>query len=35
MKPDKRNGVVLVDREDYNAKMHNVVGDTSKFTSLD
>ena len=30
-RPDKGNGVVLMDRSDYNDKMHTILSDTSKF----
>ena len=33
-KPDKGNGVVIMDRVDYINKLYNIVNDPSKFTKL-
>ena len=33
-KPDKGNGVVIMDRVDYINKLYNIVNDPSKFTEL-
>ena len=35
MKPDKGNGVVILDRGDYNRKMEDILRDTTKFERLD
>ena len=34
LKPDKRNGCVVLDKIDYINKMHEIVGETTKFTQL-
>ena len=34
MKPDKGNGIVIVDRDDYLSKMNDILSDASKFTRL-
>ena len=34
MKPDKGNGVVILDKHDYNKKMDEILSDTSKFELL-
>ena len=34
MKPDKGNGVVILNKEDYNKKMDAILYDTSKFQLL-
>ena len=34
MKPDKGNGVVLPNKDDYNKKMDEMLSDTSKFELL-
>ena len=31
MKPDKRNGVVMLDKDDYNQKIDTILADASKF----
>ena len=31
LKPDKGNGIVILDKIDYNEKMHSILNDTSKF----
>ena len=33
-RPDKGNGVFVMNRTDYITKLHNVIGDTSKFVKL-
>ena len=35
MKPDKGNGVVIVNKDDYYKKMDEILADTSKFELLD
>ena len=35
MKPDKGNGVVIVNKDDYHKKMDEILADTSKFELLD
>jgi hypothetical protein len=35
VKPDKGNGVVILDRGDYNQKMEDILHDTTKFEHLD
>ena len=35
MKPDKGNGVVTLNKDDYNQKMENILTDESKFKRLD
>ena len=35
MKPDKGNGVVIIDRSDYYKKMDDILSDTNKFRKLD
>ena len=35
MKPDKGNGVVIVNKDDYHKKMDEILADTSKFKLLD
>jgi PHD/YefM family antitoxin component YafN of YafNO toxin-antitoxin module len=35
VKPDKGNGVVILDRGDYNQKMEDILRDTTKFERLD
>jgi hypothetical protein len=35
VKPDKGNGVVILDRGNYNQKMENILCDTTKFERLD
>ena len=34
MKPDKGNGVVILDKDDYNRKMDTILADKSKFQLL-
>ena len=34
MKPDKGNGVVILDKDDYNQKIDTILADTSKFQLL-
>ena len=34
MKPDKGNGVVILNKDDYNKKMDAILSDTSKFQLL-
>ena len=34
MKPDKGNGVVILDKDDYNQKIDTILADTSKFQPL-
>ena len=34
MKPDKRNGVVILDRKLYNNAIQEIISDTSKFEKL-
>ena len=34
MKPDKGNGVVILNKHDYNKKMDEILSDTSKFEPL-
>ena len=34
MKPGKGNGVVILDKDDYNQKMDTMLADTSKFQFL-
>ena len=34
MKPDKGNGVVILDKDDYNKKIDTILADTSKFQLL-
>ena len=34
MKPDKGNGVVILNKDDYNSKMNEILSDTSKFQLL-
>ena len=33
-KPDKGNGVIVLDRADYNNKMYNIIHDQLKFKPL-
>ena len=33
-KPDKGNGVIVLDRSDYNNKMYNIIHDQLKFKPL-
>ena len=35
MKPDKGNGVFIIDRMDYYKKMDDILSETSKFRKLD
>ncbi len=35
VKPDKGNGVVILDRGDYNLKKEDILRDTTKFERLD
>ena len=35
MKPDKGNGVVIVNKDDYHKKMDEILADSSKFELLD
>ena len=35
MKPDKGNGVVVIDRDDYTKKMEDILSDKDKFLQLD
>ena len=30
MKPDKGNGIVIVDKDDYNKKMEDILSDTNR-----
>ena len=34
VKPDKGNGVVILDKNDYNSKMEDILQDTTKFERL-
>jgi PHD/YefM family antitoxin component YafN of YafNO toxin-antitoxin module len=34
VKPDKKNGVVILDKNDYNSKMEDILQDTTKFEHL-
>ena len=34
MKPDKRNGVVIIDQKLYNNAIEEIISDTSKFKKL-
>ena len=34
MKPDKRNGVVILDQKLYNNAIEEIISDTSKFEKL-
>jgi PHD/YefM family antitoxin component YafN of YafNO toxin-antitoxin module len=34
VKPDKKNGVVILDKNDYNSKMEDILQDTMKFEHL-
>ena len=35
VKPDKGNGVVILDKDDYNKKMEAILEDETKFQRLD
>ena len=35
LKPDKGNGVVVMDRQDYSTKILDILRDTGKFTPLE
>ena len=35
MKPDKGNGVVILDRKVYDSSIQNIIPDTSKFEMFD
>ena len=35
VKPDQGNGIVILDRSDYNKKMEDILEDTTKFLRLD
>ena len=35
MKPNKGNGVVILNKDDYHNKMDKILADTSKFELLD
>jgi hypothetical protein len=35
IKPDKGNGVVIINRTDYNSRMLNILDDNTKFERID
>ena len=34
LRPDKGNGIVLLNKTDYTSKMEDILGDTSKFNVI-